>query len=240
MTQIEGTAAAFAAISRELLEHPEEPVTFERVAARAVALIPAADHASVTMRRARGRFETIAATSEQARTCDQIQYEIGDGPCLDAIVDEECYVIQDVESDPRWPEWGRRVANLGVRSMVGIQLAADSEPLGALNVYSEKPHAFDPENVDTALIFAAHAAGAVNAAHLVSGLQTAMHSRHLIGVAQGRLMERYGLSLEVSFEVLRRYSSHSNVKLREVAQMVVETGQLPAEPAAATASVDGH
>jgi AmiR/NasT family two-component response regulator len=56
-----------------------------------------------------------------------------------------------------------------------------------------------------------------------------VQSRHVIGVAQGIIMHRYDMTLEASFEVLRRYSSHSNRKLRDVAQLVVEQRMLPAD-----------
>ena len=76
-------------------------------------------------------------------------------------------------------------------------------------------------------MFASHAATAVSNTQLVSGLQTALQSRHLIGVAQGILMAQYDMGLETAFEVLRRYSSHTNVKLRDVAKQVVELRALP-------------
>jgi AmiR/NasT family two-component response regulator len=67
----------------------------------------------------------------------------------------------------------------------------------------------------------------MSAARLVSGLQTAVQSRHLIGVAQGILMNRYELTLEQSFEVLRRFSSQANIKLRDLATTVIEHRRLP-------------
>jgi len=88
-------------------------------------------------------------------------------------------------------------------------------------------HAFTPDDIDVALIFAAHATNAMSAARLVTGLQTAVQSRHLIGVAQGILMNRYELTLEQSFEVLRRFSSQANVKLRDLAATVIERRRLP-------------
>jgi AmiR/NasT family two-component response regulator len=81
--------------------------------------------------------------------------------------------------------------------------------------------------VDLAVIYGLHAANAMSTALLVEGLQTAVQSRHMIGVAQGILMHNYGIGMEQAFEVLRRYSSHTNVKLREVARHVVESGDLP-------------
>jgi AmiR/NasT family two-component response regulator len=64
-------------------------------------------------------------------------------------------------------------------------------------------------------------------------LWQAIDARKLIGQAQGILMERYDLDDERAFEVLRRYSQNSNLKLRDVAQMVVDTRELPEQQAAA-------
>jgi AmiR/NasT family two-component response regulator len=58
-------------------------------------------------------------------------------------------------------------------------------------------------------------------------LWRAIDSRHLIGQAQGILMERLKLSPEKAFAVLRRHSQQSNIKLHEVAATLVRTGQLP-------------
>jgi len=114
-----------------------------------------------------------------------------------------------------------------VGSVLAIRLANETETLGALNLYAGPTDAFTRDDVDVALVFAAHATNAMKAAQLVSGLTAAVESRHLIGVAQGILMHRFELSMEDAFEVLRRYSSHTNVKLREVAALVVDTRSLP-------------
>lgn len=220
-------AAYFARLSRDLLTGPEGTLSFQRIVERAVEVIPPCDFVSMTMRRRRGRAESVASTSDIADQCDALQYELGEGPCLDAIAEDEAYLIDDVAEDPRWPTWGPRAAEAGAGSILSVRMSNDQEALGALNLYSRKPHAFDSDSVDLALVFASHAATAISNAELVTGLQTALQSRHMIGVAQGILMSQYGMGLETAFEVLRRYSSHANVKLRDVALRVVELGALP-------------
>ena len=76
-------------------------------------------------------------------------------------------------------------------------------------------------------MFAAHAAVALASAQTEEQLRSAIASRTLLGQAQGILMERYRLTPEKSFEVLRRVSQDSNVKVRDVAQRLVETGETP-------------
>jgi GAF domain-containing protein len=228
-------AAYFAQLSRDLMTRPEGGLSFQRIAERAVQIVPAVDFASITLRRRRhGRAETVGSTSAVADQCDAWQYELDEGPCLDAVSEDEAYLIHDVAHDERWPRWGPRAAAAGAGSILSVRLANDVETLGALNLYAGEPHAFDPDSVDLALVFASHAATAINNANLVTGLQTALQSRHLIGVAQGILMSQYDMGLETAFEVLRRYSSHANVKLRDVARAVVERRTLPEDYSAVT------
>jgi GAF domain-containing protein len=232
-------AAYFALVSRDLLTRSDDQLTFDRIAQRAVEVVPACDFVGITLRRRRGRPESVAVTDPVARKCDDWQYELGEGPCLSAIAEDETYLIDDVARDPRWPRWGPRAAEVGAASILSIRLADDAAALGALNLYSRKPHGWDADSVDLALVFASHAATAVSNTQLVSGLQTALQSRHLIGVAQGILMAQYDMGLETAFEVLRRYSSHTNVKLRDVAQRVVELRALP-DDYSELATDEGH
>lgn len=221
-------AAHFAVVSRDLLTGDQE-LTFQRIAERAVEVVPACDFVGITLRRRRGRPRSVALTDETARLCDDLQYQLDEGPCLSSISEEENYLIDDVKTDARWPRWGPRAAEAGVGSILSVRMADDRETLGALNMYSRRPYAWSTDDKDLGLVFASHAATALSNSQLVSGLQTALQSRHLIGVAQGILMAQYDMNLETAFEVLRRYSSNSNVKLRDVAAKVVELGALPAE-----------
>lgn len=208
-----------------------EVATLKAVVDRAVDVVPGCDWASVTVRRRGQRLETLSSSSPFPEDCDQLQYELGEGPCADAVWDDDTYLSHDIGADPRWPRWGPRVAALGVGSVLAIRLTTEEETIGALNLYGAETNAYDEDAIDHAVVFTAHAANALGTARLVSGLETAMMSRHDIGIAQGILMASYGLTVEQAFEVLRRYSSHRNVKLRVVAEQVVRHGRLPDEEA---------
>jgi GAF domain-containing protein len=207
-----------------------EVATLKAVVDRAVEVVPGCDWSSVTVRRRGQRLETLASSSPFPEECDQLQYELGEGPCADAVWDADSYLSHDIGADPRWPRWGPRVAALGVGSVLAIRLTTEDETIGALNLYSSAQHVYDEDAIDHATVFTAHAANALGSARLVSGLETAMMSRHQIGIAQGILMSSYGLTIDQAFDVLRRYSSHRNIKLREVAELVVERGRLPDDP----------
>jgi hypothetical protein len=135
--------------------------------------------------------------------------------------------VGDVATDARWSSWGPRVLALGIRSLLAVELA---ERMGALTLYSTVAGRFaEREVVDRALAYAAHAAVALSCARQSASLEAAVGSRHAIGMAQGIVMERYGIDQNQSFELLRRLSSTTNVKLRDVAAQIVETRVIPLE-----------
>jgi len=220
-------AAFFARVSLDLMQEPAETSTMHRIADRAVQVVPGCDHCGISLRRRRHRLESIAATSTLAEKCDALQYELDEGPCLESVWDGETHLVGDTSTETRWPRWAPQVAEHGIGSVLSIRLATSTETLGALNLYAEVKHAFGRDAIDLAVIYALHASNAMSSALLVQGLETAVHSRHMIGVAQGILMQHYRISMDQSFEVLRRYSSHKNVKLRDVAEHVVQSGDLP-------------
>ena len=221
------SASFFAQVSQDLMRIGEERPTLQHVVERAVEVVPACDAASVTLRRRRNRTETVAASSDLARQADQLQYDLEEGPCLEAAATGEPRLTNHLENSEDWPRWGPQAAKIGINALLGIQLSTDDEVLGALNLYATSADAFTRDDIDIAEIYATHATNALTAARLSSGLRTALHSRHMIGVAQGILMQLYELSMDQSFELLRRYSSHTNTKLGEVAEYVVTNRRLP-------------
>ena len=160
---------------------------------------------------------------------DDLQYAYDEGPCLRAAEQGGAYLIVDTGTDPRWPKWGPAVAKLGLRSVLSIHLFTDRRVLGALNLYYETKDDFSEDEIEVAKVVAAHASVALAKIRSERDLWRAIDSRHLIGQAQGVLMERFKISPEKSFSVLRRYSQQHNIKLHEVAGTLVRTGKLPGD-----------
>jgi GAF domain-containing protein len=183
--------------------------------------------ASVTLIRADGGEETGASSGELVQQADELQYAYDEGPCLRAAEQGGAYLIVDTGSDPRWPNWGPAVAKLGLRSVLSIHLFTDHRVLGALNLYYQTRDDFTDDEIEVAKVVAAHASVALAKLRSERDLWRAIDSRHLIGQAQGVLMERFKISSEKSFSVLRRYSQQHNIKLHEVAGTLVRTGKLP-------------
>jgi GAF domain-containing protein len=222
-----------AAVARGLLNEPDVQGTLQRVVDAAAENLGPEVWASVSLVRERREVDTPAASDDRAGRADQLQYELGEGPCLDAVWEQETFRIDDMTADERYPRWSRAVAEeTGIRSSLSLQLFTDEEQksLGGLNLYSPRPHAFDAQTRGEAWAFAAQAAVALSSARTEENLRSALGTRTLIGQAQGILMERLRITPDQAFGVLSRLSQQGNVKLREVARRLVETGEIPGPP----------
>ena len=80
-------------------------------------------YASVSMLRQRRQVDTPAASDERATRADQPQYETSQGPCLDAIWEQDPFQIDDMTTEQRYPDWARRDADTGIRSSLSLQLS---------------------------------------------------------------------------------------------------------------------
>ncbi|MDP9443100.1 MAG: GAF and ANTAR domain-containing protein [Actinomycetota bacterium] len=220
------SALTFAQLARELAAETDVEQTLDRVVKLALET-GRCDYASVSFHFPDNRVETVATSHAVVAEADALQHRLGEGPCLDASWGDETYVAEDVRHDSRWPRWGPRAADLGLSSLLAVRLFTSTRNLGALNLYSGEPRRYEHEELMTAQVLGAHTSVAVAAARHELDLWRAVDSRHLIGQAQGILMERFNLGADQAFAVLRRYSQHHNRKLRVVAQELIETRRLP-------------
>lgn len=179
-----------------------------------------------------GAVRTVAATSALVERVDQLQIDAGEGPCLDASAQAHSFCADDLLDDERWPTFGPLAVGAGIRSVLAYPLSA-ARP-SALNLYAALPAAFGAMDRAQGVLFATLARHALDSAEdRASGeantrnLGEALRTREVIGQAQGILMERERITAAQAFDVLRRASQHMNVKLREVAAALVETGESP-------------
>lgn len=210
----------------------DEALTSEQVLEVAVdwcqSLVPGCQMAGVTVRRRRGKVESVAPSDPAVERCDALQYDLAEGPCLDAISDELVITSRDVGTDERWPQWGPRAAEAeGIAGMLSIRLFSGTKVHGALNLYSREVDAFDSEATDVARVLSTHVSVALRAMQADEDLRIAVDSRNLIGQAQGILMERFSLQSDGAFAVLSRISQDRNLRLIDVAEHVVTRRTLP-------------
>ena len=218
-------AEALAEAARSLHTHQTLAETLDGIAHAARASIPGFDHAGISVTHRDGTVETKAATGQLVWDLDAVQYSTNEGPCVDALRAQAVVAVEHLRHEQRWSRYVPAAAAAGVQSQLAVQLYSNEKTLGGMNLYSTTSETIDPDAVHIAELFATHAALALGHARAVSQLNDAIASRQVIGQAIGLIMARFEIDRESAFHYLIRASSTSNVKLRDIAQEVIDTAE---------------
>ncbi|WP_152364463.1 GAF and ANTAR domain-containing protein [Microlunatus speluncae] len=184
---------------------------------------------------------TDAAIARIAETCDTC------GPIQTAFDASTAVTVADLTTETAWPDCeplAAAGAESGLRSLLAVRLLIGTRPAGVVLAGHPESGMFGEDEISIAYIVARHASIAVTRARHEETLVEAVDARKLVGQAMGILMERYNLDADRAFDVLARYSQHTNTKLRTVALGLIETRTLPGivldQPQAASVTVNDH
>ncbi|MGY1731005.1 ANTAR domain-containing protein [Geodermatophilus sp. SYSU D01045] len=199
-----------------------------RMAALTASAVPAASWVSVTIGSPTSP-RAVGSDSVAAQDADGRQMRAEEGPCWDAAARGEVVVAGDLRTDQRWPALARLAAAGPVRSVLAVPLALSGEPAGVLNVYSPDADAFGVADRRIAELVAVAVAAVLQEVgerealrRLTSNLEQALSSRAVIDQAKGVLMGRLGVDADDAFARLVTLSNRLNVKVRDLAQLVVQ------------------
>jgi GAF domain-containing protein len=221
------SAEAFGRLAAELQDVDGVEQTVDAVVQFALTAVWC-QYASVVLVSKGRRPQVMALTDPALAVLYQDQIDAGAGPMITAIEMESALLIPDVAAESRWSErWRAQVIAAGIRCAMHLPLLVGSRADAVLSLYSKKPEAFTDDDLAVAHILAQHGSAAIAAARIEHSMAQAVDARRLVGQAMGILMERYGLDEARAFEVLRRYSQDHNRKLRDVAQELLDTRNLP-------------
>ncbi|MBA8826644.1 transcriptional regulator with GAF, ATPase, and Fis domain [Saccharopolyspora lacisalsi] len=234
MTDDDDVLAAFAEIARDLAMQPTEQAVLTRVVTLSVRYFDSCDFAGIMLLHRQQEMDTVAASDQRVRESDRHQARLGEGPCFDAALDSapwrnRVYRSDDIVTETRWPSYMPWARELGFGCMMGFQLYRDEELFGALDMYSLRSRAFDDDTERKGWVLASHAAVALISARTGQQPHAALEPRQEIGQAIGMLIERYGLSEQEAFAMLRYASQDNNIKPQTAAASFVRTGVLPGE-----------
>ncbi|HUP85370.1 MAG TPA: GAF and ANTAR domain-containing protein [Acidimicrobiales bacterium] len=222
-----------AALADALFAEPFTPAaTLGRIVALATDTVFECDASGILVDGPNG-LATAAASAPIVAALHALQVESGEGPCFDAVASQTPFYATDLARDPQWPTFARGAVALGIRSVLAYPVV-NSGRASALNLYAAMPEAFGAADRARGLLLSVFAGLAIGAADELeradareANLRAALRTRELIGQAQGILMERERITSDQAFALLRDSSQYLNVKLREVAQNLVETGETP-------------
>jgi GAF domain-containing protein len=225
---------ALTALSQFLVTEATLGETLQRVADITMAAMPGAEFCGISMLDQQGRPTTAIFTDEESPVIDAAQYASGKGPCLDAWRTKKVVRIDDMTlAGDTYPEFSVVALEHGVLSMLSLPLVSGDDGLGAMNMYARMQQGFSADDeeigselVTTASVVLANASAYWSAYELSEHLTEAMKSRSVIEQAKGMLMARSeNLTAEDAFDLLRRASQRENVKLRDIAQRIVDRRQ---------------
>ena len=99
---------------------------------------------------------TLGSSGGPARTYDELQFTLGEGPCLDSISLRGPIMVSDL-SDPkdnRWPVYGPAMLDLNIRGVFAIPVVLAGEYIGALDLFRVLPGELDVEEIAGAILVA--------------------------------------------------------------------------------------
>lgn len=233
------TREAFRQLSALVYAGADASSVHQALVDASVRLVEGCQRASLLLR-TKDRFATAASTDEVAAGIDQIEIAVGEGPCLDAILDEAYQHDADLTSGSSpWPRATARIlAETPVRSAIGYRLFLEGQKVGALNLFSDEPGALTSRSADEGAVLASFASVsllALRAREEAESLRQGLQSNREIGKAVGLLMAAHRVSADEAFAILKRTSQDLNMKLVHVAAQVVEGQQSQLVPKAPTA-----
>jgi transcriptional regulator with GAF, ATPase, and Fis domain len=219
-------AETFATVARTLAEgHDDLQAALHKIVHLAVENLDACEFAGISLVE-KDKITSPASSNDIPKMVDQIQTETGEGPCIDAIKEHEVFQTGELKKEKRWPNFSSRAhEETGISSILSVRLFVEEDTMGALNLYSTVPDAFDDSDVALASVFAVHAAVAMSAARREDTLEQKAETRDVIGRAKGILMARSGVTDDEAFEMLKSASQRMNVKLRDIAKNIAEPPQ---------------
>ncbi|ASF09089.1 hypothetical protein NBRGN_067_00690 [Nocardia brasiliensis NBRC 14402] len=168
---------------------------------------------------------------------EESRLSTGQDPSAQAIDTAQQISIPDVTRERRWGDYPGRLLAHGVKSVHVQPVSAAGEALGALSLYSNRPHTFTERLRQDAALTAEHigtllAAGidAARQSALTAQLRETLASRSTIDQALGIVMAQRRCTRDVAFAVLRDRSQRRNVRVADLAAEIIEaiTGHAPA------------
>jgi GAF domain-containing protein len=225
---VQADSADLAGLQNALLKTDNVAQFLQELAMLATTMVADGLSCGMALRQRSHPAMVTACSDRLASAADDVQYQTGDGPCLQAMRHARPVLVDDTTAHDQWRRFCDEAVAVGIRSCYALPLIAEGAPAGALILYSRVPSAFGPDETRRAATFARHASGALalalrmaSYADLNDQLKSSIASRAVIDQAVGVVMATEHCTQERAFAMLRSVSQNTNVKLRELAADIV-------------------
>jgi hypothetical protein len=223
------------------------PVTVRHVCVACSGAV-AAMGVSLSLARGRGLSEPVCTTGPASEELAELQFTLGEGPCVDALSGLAPVLVADLSSassGARWPLFAPTAAEAGFAAVHALPMRLRQEVIGGLNLFSTAPGILDADTVglgqalaNVATIGILHERTVRHGELIVEQLQTALNSRIAVEQAKGVLAERLQVTVADAFAQLRGHARRTNQRLVDLATAVVN-GSTDVADIATTASPTG-
>jgi len=220
-----GSSALFGQLAAIVYDQADFDEVYRAICHSAPQLVDGCDHASLLVHQ-NNQFLTVAFSDDVARRVDDIERATGEGPCLDAMVDEAAQLEPDLTTPSQWPQLARHVLrDTPVRGAAGFRIIIEQNKVGALNLFSDRSRALTMASANQGIVLASFASVALTAVgrqEKADTLAGGLKSNREIGKAIGLMMAFHKVSDADAFEILRKTSRDMNLKLSDLARQVVD------------------
>jgi hypothetical protein len=173
---------------------------------------------------------SLCTTDEVSHLLEELQYTLGEGPCLDACQQDQVVAEPDL-ADPvtrRWPAFTPPALQAGVRAVFGFPLRVGTAHLGALNLYRDVPGPLTVDQHADALVVADVTARWVLEAQagappdtVAEELEVGADFHFAVHNAAGIVSVQEGISVTEALIRLRAFAFGSDRLLADVARDVI-------------------
>jgi GAF domain-containing protein len=173
---------------------------------------------------------SLCTTNEVSHLIEELQYSLGEGPCVDAYQQDQVVAEPDL-ADPvtvRWTAFTPPALQAGVRAVFGFPLRVGAVRLGALNLYRGQPGSLSGDQHADALVVADVVARWVLEAQagappdvVADELQTGADFHYVVHNAAGMVSVQMGISVAEALIRMRAFAFGSDRLLNDVAEDVV-------------------
>ena len=172
--------------------------------------------------------ETVCASDAKAARLDELQFDLGEGPCWDALASRRPVLHEDLRAESsRWPLFAQAVSGSGVGAMYAFPLALGSLSIGAVDLYAHHPGSLSSAQVEDAATLAAICSRQVLRRALAgdslssAAPDDAGFSRREVHQATGMVLAQLGVNAADALLIINGYAFARGRTVRDVAADIV-------------------